>query len=79
MIARYIAVLPLDQSDQPGLRLRVETTESDGILTICEEIVLPECIEDPRARRREVLERIMLGPDEVTWLYNRLREALDLE
>jgi hypothetical protein len=60
-----------------GWRLHVYRQYADGNVYIASERVWPEKVSDPRAHRVFDSRRILLHPDEVKWLHERLGELLD--
>lgn len=62
-----------------GWRLHVYREYADGNVYIASERVLPEKVADPRAHRVLDSRRILMHPDEVAWLHERLGELLAMD
>lgn len=59
-----------------GWRLHVYCEHAEGNVFVAHERVLPEKVADPHAHRIIESRRLLLHPDEVKWLHERLGELL---
>lgn len=59
-----------------GWRLHIYREYAGGNVYIASERVLPEKVGDPRAHRVFDSRRILLHPDEVAWMHERLGELV---
>ena len=72
-----IAIRPrADQAAHPGERITVERPEPDDLITIAEEVTLPERVHLAEARRLTREEVITCTTDDATWLHAVLGEMI---
>jgi len=75
----YMDVVLPDTDDKlraDGWRLHVFCEHEGGNVFIASERVLPEKVSDPRANNVFDSRRILMHPDEIAWLRDRLAELL---
>lgn len=77
MSRRFVRILKVDDADKGG-RMRVYQAAPDDIVTLTYEVVLPEKVHDPDARRVTTYAALVLATRaELDWLREQLNSVAD--